>query len=1599
MASDNEYYLGKVTAEVSIDTTKLDKGIEDANKSLNQLSKAFQQTDKTISKHLVAINKTMTANTGAVVAQTKRMQASFKNLNANINTNTLSTIKAINKMKDEVVKEMQNMSKSFEQLQKASSRDFTTGFRKLVAASKKDTKTVVSNLQAIQKQAEATNKALSSSATVKGTSNVPRAPTTTVVSSTPKTVDLSGATNSANSFFGSLSKSWQMISQISFQAFILEQSFSMLAGTVESLVAPGFQFASSMETMRIGMAGILASTTKIGEAQTTYAQGLEISEKILKRMQIEALRTTLTVSELSEAYQSALAGGLNAGMDLNQIMDLVVASANAVKSFGLPKQQVIQEIRGLISGEAIRPGVDMMATVLGYTTATVNKLREEGTLYEDIRKRMVGFEMASYDLSTTWEGMLNNFADGINKIASVAVDKLYKNVKGRVKEMSEMLFTLTQEDFTYTDAQTGEQKTRKVVTDINLNPETLKTLTNLYNTLSSVVDVAYQLGSMVLPPLVVVFNAVASSVQVLLGFINQALVMLEPVLNALGQALTYLSELAGALNDTPIGKFVSEYGAMLGVLATTGAIVLGAKVALSGLVGEIVKLITTFSGIKSLASISTSLANTINVWNHLGTAISTTTTFTGALSAMVNVVKQATSATLLSEIAIKAWAAAKVIATGVMTAFSTLLGVLTGKIKLTTAAQVLATGATTLWATVTTALTGGIAGLAKQLALLVVRIVAFLAASAATVASIVGITAAIGAVVYAVYKVSDASSALGQKWNDLWTAIGAEVDLAKAKIKQFWLEVTAHDDEAKAMQGEIDTLTSKAASAWAGYDYTTAGDIWDEFVRDAKNAANNVKEAFNPTNLIPDIDNSDLPDITSIRTAKDIAGEGGGAGKGASKLAKSAYKALEAEAKLAIASLKEQQKALDASYKNDLVSTQNYVEQSMELSRRQIEAQISALEQQKKVAQGLGQTSDVERFDNNIAELRVKAANLESEATRKLVEEYKKLDDRLDDINKKYQDLVGVSEEAFNDNLVREFAGDYTRLAAEMETAQQRFNQAIAQGKQEEISAWNIRKNALEKTISNLEKIVELKHLERQAEEASARVQSINLTVEEQYLSKKNQANRLAYTEADAEGDLFDYRKEHMDEYIDAYTDMIAMYTKMAQEAEKDGSLSQANNFRQQALEAKEALLELTDAVPPFQKVIKEQVIDNLSDAFQSMLWGEKTAKEALEDFAKGVLQTWSKKIFDRMATDITDGFFNLLLPDSEKVGNREMEIDATVQSKLKVIDVDSQEFQDTMRSASLSFQEALTNTAIPAIQQFSNALYSATGTNPPTGGDLGKGTPTLGTGSMAIGSAGADSDSSIGRGNNNTGEGGSNPSLWLDSFGQSAMEASDKLYGLGSAAKTGDEAQTGYNFATERGIASTVSMAAGLIGATSESEKLSQAMMVLMAVMQIWQMWMQMQAAQAKASSAGGIWGALGLAAGGYVSGAGTSTSDSIPARLSNGEYVVRAKAVKALGVDFLDKLNSAGNGVRGKGRLPKFGYADGGYVEAESANDPGNMRAGGGGVQPVQIVMQNNFQSLDPSSNMNLWKQQYPMIKAQIIRDMQTNTSMRSAVKGASQ
>jgi len=78
----------------------------------------------------------------------------------------------------------------------------------------------------------------------------------------------------------------------------------------------------------------------------------------------------------------------------------------------------------------------------------------------------------------------------------------------------------------------------------------------------------------------------------------------------------------------------------------------------------------------------------------------------------------------------------------------------------------------------------------------------------------------------------------------------------------------------------------------------------------------------------------------------------------------------------------------------------------------------------------------------------------------------------------------------------------------------------------------------------------------------------------------------------------------------------------------------------------------------------------------------------------------------------------------------------------------------------------------------------------------------------------------------------------------------------------------------------------------------------------------------------------ALGLANGGSVFGPGGPKSDSIPAMLSNGEYVVNSDSVRKYGRGFLDKINS---GQLGGTSIAPSGFANGGMV-SPSYNVPVN-------------------------------------------------------------
>ena len=125
------------------------------------------------------------------------------------------------------------------------------------------------------------------------------------------------------------------------------------------------------------------------------------------------------------------------------------------------------------------------------------------------------------------------------------------------------------------------------------------------------------------------------------------------------------------------------------------------------------------------------------------------------------------------------------------------------------------------------------------------------------------------------------------------------------------------------------------------------------------------------------------------------------------------------------------------------------------------------------------------------------------------------------------------------------------------------------------------------------------------------------------------------------------------------------------------------------------------------------------------------------------------------------------------------------------------------------------------------------------------------------------------------------------------------------------------------------------------------------------------------------------GKAGGGFITGPGTATSDSIPAMLSDGEYVINADAVRKIGVPTLNAINT--------GAVSRF--AQGGYVSS-MVND--NVRAGGAPPIVLNITNETGSPVTAEQTSSNFDGERWVL---GIVLDGFANNKMglRSMVKGA--
>lgn len=215
------------------------------------------------------------------------------------------------------------------------------------------------------------------------------------------------------------------------------KGFQAVGDLWDSTVVAGFKYNKMLETNRVGMAGILSSMMKLDGKQLEWNQAMNISSNIMKKLSDEALKTSATTEDLVETFRGLLGPGLGAGMKISEIVNLTTVGVNAVRSLGLPTNQYLQELRGMIQG-GLKPSSSTLATALGISDKDIKEAKKSSEgLYNFLMARLKGFALATEETSNTFEGRVARLQEGVQRTFGQAEKNLlYPYLSQQIDELA-----------------------------------------------------------------------------------------------------------------------------------------------------------------------------------------------------------------------------------------------------------------------------------------------------------------------------------------------------------------------------------------------------------------------------------------------------------------------------------------------------------------------------------------------------------------------------------------------------------------------------------------------------------------------------------------------------------------------------------------------------------------------------------------------------------------------------------------------------------------------------------------------------------------------------------------------------------------------------------------------------------------------------------------------------------------------------------------------------------------------------------------------------------------------------------------------------------
>ena len=204
-------------------------------------------------------------------------------------------------------------------------------------------------------------------------------------------------------------------------------------------------FNSSIESSTISIASVLGATNKIATAEGKNLEGVEkfnaaqkISAELMEQIQVLALESTATFEGLADGVSGIIAPATKAGIAIEKLPKFAVTAAQAMAAMKIPTQQMRTEIEALLSGN-INKVQDILATNLGITGKMVKNWQKQGTLIEELEKRLRIFAEAGKASAQTWSGLVSNLNDAYDYLSAKTGKGIFEGMKQSFRELLNVL--------------------------------------------------------------------------------------------------------------------------------------------------------------------------------------------------------------------------------------------------------------------------------------------------------------------------------------------------------------------------------------------------------------------------------------------------------------------------------------------------------------------------------------------------------------------------------------------------------------------------------------------------------------------------------------------------------------------------------------------------------------------------------------------------------------------------------------------------------------------------------------------------------------------------------------------------------------------------------------------------------------------------------------------------------------------------------------------------------------------------------------------------------------------------------------------------------